>query len=845
MFLMLLIFGVVLYYFGTGDAGLWVAMLILYLMHFSTSNEVDALNKKIAELQEQIGKGKLKSKAASAKTVTKSLSASTEPVKTVVADNSEKTLPMPPKKNPVTRKSKGAPVKTEAVIPVRHESSVSFFGQNLIVWIAGFAAILGAFYLIRYFVDNGTLTPVVRFALTVVLGLVLIGIGYILFAKKHVANHMRISQALTGAGLATLYFDAYAVSAVYHFTSEWISFIWMCVVTGMAAILTLSRGGKPIAVMTMIGAFFAPLLTGSDVSHPSFFALYMLLFMGLFCYMSAVMGAAWLFLLALAGVYFWGLFWLFFGTSLFLGCWQVGLMIGVSAMALGLGLRVGGVQEWLLRVVSIIGCFFFAFGYGLKMQFGLMEWMLISLMTVVLSFLTFKDKDNYAFLWVGSVIIGLLLWLFPSGEKSVLAFSLYAVSALGVSYFSQWWRLGADRLPVFGVLCLLFYSVYCEVFGGGHITAVIGLLSSLMLLLPMLRADLADRKIQSAAGIVVLCAAVMAAMSLVELLSANMLPIVAAAGVLLFACGNGRTRLAYTEYGMIAAGGWFVVLSAPIIEKAFIFLGFGSATEVTIMRAYLSLANILCYGALPMMCFAGAWLFLAKDNVMKKFMSDVSVLWGIGTVFAACTALFVSPDEISVSYGFTVQAFITLVLLATYISERNTILGKAFPVLGLWRLALASLALIFGECMPVSLWGALVAYALPTGLFAFYAGRLANKNFWVKAAMMCSFFLVTLFATIWRNGHATDSLLDAPDVDAYSAEWMFLGICWLFVAWKYRNMVKPAFGLIYLVIAKVFLLDVASQSGLVRVVSLFALAGALLGISYVYAKFFKPEAEIE
>lgn len=40
--------------------------------------------------------------------------------------------------------------------------NITFLGQKLITWIAGFAAVLGFFYFIRYSIENGLLGPVAR-----------------------------------------------------------------------------------------------------------------------------------------------------------------------------------------------------------------------------------------------------------------------------------------------------------------------------------------------------------------------------------------------------------------------------------------------------------------------------------------------------------------------------------------------------------------------------------------------------------------------------------------------------------------------------------------------------------
>ncbi len=104
---------------------------------------------------------------------------------------------------------------------------------------------------------------------------------------------------------------------------------------------------------------------------------------------------------------------------------------------------------------------------------------------------------------------------------------------------------------------------------------------------------------------------------------------------------------------------------------------------------------------------------------------------------------------------------------------------------------------------------------------------------------------MTLIVSLALSGGETERLFVQHTSDcgifSYSAGWMLLGICWLIAAKRAKTMVKPAFVLIYFVIAKVFLYDVAELSDFWRIIALFALAGCLLGIGHFHARFFKEK----
>lgn len=112
-------------------------------------------------------------------------------------------------------------------------------------------------------------------------------------------------------------------------------------------------------------------------------------------------------------------------------------------------------------------------------------------------------------------------------------------------------------------------------------------------------------------------------------------------------------------------------------------------------------------------------------------------------------------------------------------------------------------------------------------------------------AALMSFILVSAVLTLafYRRLYLPEIRFDNSSVFAYSAVWLILGCLWLVAAFRCRALVKPAFGLIYFVIAKVFLYDVSSLDGIWRISALFGLAGSLLVISYGYSRWFQPKKE--
>ncbi|MEM1224016.1 MAG: DUF2339 domain-containing protein, partial [Verrucomicrobiota bacterium] len=136
--------------------------------------------------------------------------------------------------------------------------------SKIAVWVGGVALLMAGFYMIKYSIDSGWLTPAVRVWLTAGFGLVLCAGGFVVSLKSTLKGTQRIGQALSGAGVACLYFAAYAAVHLYGFFDPKQGFGSMVLITVLAVALSL-KVGAPVALMGLIGGCLTPLLmsTGS------------------------------------------------------------------------------------------------------------------------------------------------------------------------------------------------------------------------------------------------------------------------------------------------------------------------------------------------------------------------------------------------------------------------------------------------------------------------------------------------------------------------------------------------------------------------------------------------------
>ena len=96
-------------------------------------------------------------------------------------------------------------------------SLMDSFGRHLVVWIGGVAIILSGFFLVKYSVESGLLSPMVRVGLSVVLANMLLVAAGFLHYRCAIANQLRIVQALTGSAVAILYAAIFSAFNMYQF----------------------------------------------------------------------------------------------------------------------------------------------------------------------------------------------------------------------------------------------------------------------------------------------------------------------------------------------------------------------------------------------------------------------------------------------------------------------------------------------------------------------------------------------------------------------------------------------------------------------------------------------------
>ncbi len=235
--------------------------------------------------------------------------------------------PAPPEGLPVPVAPPVPPVETAATAPtVRQVSLEERLGARLPVWIGSIALALAGAFLVKYSFDRGWFEPAVRVVFGVFFGVVLLGAGEWMRRSSE-----RIAQGLSAAGVADLYACFLAGIHLYGIIPPAVGFGLMALTTVVAVVLSL-RQGIMVALIGMIGGFLTPYLVRTgEPDVRGIFGYLLLLQIGLLTVARRrdwpAVGA-----LALGGGIFWALAWVF-GSFRTEDAFWLGLFLALSVLA--------------------------------------------------------------------------------------------------------------------------------------------------------------------------------------------------------------------------------------------------------------------------------------------------------------------------------------------------------------------------------------------------------------------------------------------------------------------------------------------------------------------------------
>jgi uncharacterized membrane protein len=131
-------------------------------------------------------------------------------------------------------------------------------GARAFIWVGAVTLALAAIFLVRYSIEQGYLSPEVRVILAA-----LFGAGLIAGAERMRARDDRVAQGMAAAGVAALYGALLSAVSLYGMISQPMAGVGAAVLTSIAIGLSL-RHGIMVAALAFVGGFISPAIIGSE-----------------------------------------------------------------------------------------------------------------------------------------------------------------------------------------------------------------------------------------------------------------------------------------------------------------------------------------------------------------------------------------------------------------------------------------------------------------------------------------------------------------------------------------------------------------------------------------------------
>ncbi len=798
-----------------------------------------------------------------------------------------------------------APKPSVPPSPPRAPQQIGFeerFGTRWVVWVGGVALALGGMFLVRYTIQEGLIGPGVRIALGALLALVLVAAGEWTRRRENLTGlrglpSAHIPSILTAAGTTVAYATVYAAYALYGFLPPGAAFILM----GIVALATLAAAllhGQALAGLGVIGAYLAPLLVSS--AAPDYWALYI--------YIAIVSAASFALAstrmwrsLALAALVLgaaWTLPGMEPGAVTALGAHTFNVLAGfaLAATFLVCGLLYGPparpgevdlVSTFSLSVYLLVGTLLVL--ASRHDAAALTAFVVLTIATIAIAW---RAEAASAAVPVAAILamavmahwavqMNLSFLKFPAGPAAP------AIAEPQRYDYGSHFFLAAAWAALFGLSGFLAQ--------GRSIRALVAMLWSAsgvfaplaMLVALYYRIAALDRSLPFAA-LALLLAAIFA-IATETLLRREKRPGLAAASAFYATGAIAALALALTfalEKGwltvalaLMAPGAAWVADKRPLPFMRWlaaimaVLVTLRVAYEPRIVGAELGTApifNWLLYGyGVPAASFwlAGRLLRRRRDDLPARMLDAEAILFTVLLAIVEIRHYVDGADLYRPATGLTeislyVDVGLALAIGLEHIRRRtNSVVHNA----GAWIVAAATLVCIVADFFYVTepdfanrpVGGAfvnliLLAYGVPAALAITLAlvarttRPLAYRVVAAITAMTLALFYLTLEVRRLFHGPILLGAVSDAEQYTYSTVWLVFGIVVLATGFLLRSQPARllALGVIALTIAKVFIVDTASISGIFRALSVIGLGVVLLGIGWLYQRLLYPRAPV-
>jgi uncharacterized membrane protein len=730
-------------------------------------------------------------------------------------------------------------------------------GSRAFIWVGAITLALSAIFLVRYSIEEGYLSPEVRVILAALFGFALIG-----GAEKMKPRDERVAQALAAAGIAAVYGALFSAVALYDMISRVAAGGGAMALTAFAIGVSL-RHGILVAALAFVGGFASPAIIGSETPNtPVLFGYLLAIAAGT---LAVIRHRGWwpLGWGVLAGSVLWTVFWM--------------------------AADVDGLPWVCLFLVAVAGLFVWTTWRRLgesenpPVDVAALVWTALAATGALLGAVIFRDGGQQDVGWLALAVHGIGLYALGRWTPR-FQYVAGLAPALSLATLGLWWFDNA------GVAFDNARFAWLVIFYGGLYAA-----GAFALMWNAARPGFwAALSVSAALAHFLLCWWVLR--SVAPGTPWGLISIGLAAPFLVAAerLSHWRTRMtgATEALGFLAAGVTFFIAAAIPMELSREWITVAYAIE---LAAVAYIAASLDLVAMRQLCWPLLAVVIVRFVLNPEVLQYGRVFWGyaISVVALAVATRFLADDRLrrAVQAGAVLLAFVMVTLEVRILFRPGDMdapdaafLERSVYVAVWGAFALAALWIARLRHDPVALWawrlsgglavatvlilqvlvanpvferadvgtlpianGLLLAYALPAVL-AFAARRwtdiersqVVNLLAEITAAALVFVYVSLEVRHLFDPGFERRGLgAEGLELYTYSIVWLLFGVALLALGfWREVPALRHAgMALVCLVVAKVFLIDMAGLKGLLRVFSFLGLGAALLGLGYAYRRF--------
>jgi uncharacterized membrane protein len=315
------------------------------------------------------------------------------------------------------------------------------FGRRLPIWAGGITLAVAGFFIVKLSIEAGLLSPSVRVVGGMIFGGALISGAELALRFHDRVRDPRVRQALSGAGLASLYASILVATNLYHLIHPAIAMVGLAAVTGAAILLSI-RFGAPSALLGLAGGLAAPALIGSANPNIPLLTLYLAAAVTGLSVLSRGQRWAWLAISALTGGFIWGAVLLASGTLDMAGSGSVGMYLLLISVGLPL-LSMGSEHGSRLQLVAAIAGAAEIAALVASGGYSMLDWGLFGTIATAIAWLGTRERILERLPLVSLAVALLLAGWWPAPGWQELTLVLAGVAAIHAPIAAR--RVWSDR----------------------------------------------------------------------------------------------------------------------------------------------------------------------------------------------------------------------------------------------------------------------------------------------------------------------------------------------------------------------------------------------------------------